>query len=1078
MAQKLEEACTSLYGKTQISLKEAIMYVNSDLISKLRYRMYLIYFPKSYLDKFETSCVRVVKRLAHLPQSLATDLLISQGLYNIHNLQNCIRAEFLQNCLQAVDYPCRLTSQISYTHLKHTTCHDVCPFSSFGLQTTTWSDQGFSPIFTGVAEHLQALDMALFINFDTQLTLHSPDISATIGPLAYMHLPDLATAGISRLHITRLFQNLSAAHITTLADLSPHFDCPISPLASPPWLRFRHRAPRTIHEILTRYSTARILHPSFNLPGASVKQRKALRILLHLLLERLLRLHASYACPAGTETSTHWGRYRKHSLNVTIAYPDGSATTDNTRAGFGIHFPENPTADIVSRIPGHQTIARAEAYGILASLLVTRLDTNLTIHSDRASLVDQINRYLLSAPRRHEIPHLSDRSLLLRILQVISRRTGTTTLVHVKAHERDTISSTTISTPLSHTQRHQECNKVADILAKSSLSMTQSTCTAPSETRFLSAVNVVLPQSVLPCSTGPGAVFENKPLKLYLRGYAAEYTLRYHLRGQWYTHLYAPGLWQTPVLSSLVSQKSTHSTKFLIQILGRTLPTFHRLHVVRARLYMDESCVLCAHGSVETIEHIFFDCPYFQQQRDLLLHDLVSLCRSRPALGRLSQGRVENEISASLLSPQNDRQRHFSAGQLPLSLFHWLSLHIKSPSLTLRLGKSIHTLLVDSYQQFWRVRCDAIKDRHLLFKDRLRAFPTLKPLHEMLEDDFIAFAVNWNALHPNPSSTLPLNGAPATCSTSACAPPLRTSVPASVSPLLAPHRFVPTPAPPASLTPCARHRSDTLQHFSSPYALLPMFITTQHPFVGQLRLSQVLGDGNCLFRALLRAHGQDDSTHLQLRHACIASILANWEAHTHALNAVHHDTPIFSITANEPFPTAAHYFTYFSTPGTFGTEVEAFVCAKLLRRPLLIWSSATCLPVHPLYNYSPTAPALSQQTLHLSYTGNHYDALLASSAAVSANLTHQAHRATLAHRAPSVTHTPPTNSTPLASHCVSRPPNSLAPTAPSTSYHDPLTRALPSPRRSFRIRSRIELRWGTTGHRTKRRRYESPPGLL
>lgn len=432
MTQKLEEACTAFYGKTHISLKEAITYVNSDLISKLRYRMYLIRFPKTYLDKFETSCVKVVKRLAHLARSTATDLPISQGLYNIHNLQNCVRAEFLQNCLQAVDQPCRMTSQISYTHLKHIACGGVSPFSYRGLQTTTWSDSGFSPIFTGVADHLRTLDMALSVTFDTTIDLHSQDVSATLAPLAYRHLDDLASAGITRLHITRLFHNLSAARITTLADISPHFDMPISPTAPPPWLRLRSRAPRTTLEILTRYAPTRILHPSFSLPGASIRQRKALRILLHLHLERILRSHASFACPENTETSSHWGRFRKHYLHITAAFPDGNATKDTTRAGFGVHFPEDPASDMVSRIPGHQTIARAEAYGVLAL------------------------------------------------------RTGTTTIAHVKAHERDATASRDprASIPLTLLQRHQDCNRVADTLAKSSLSLAHSALAVPVETRF------------------------------------------------------------------------------------------------------------------------------------------------------------------------------------------------------------------------------------------------------------------------------------------------------------------------------------------------------------------------------------------------------------------------------------------------------------------------------------------------------------------------------------------------------------------------------------------------------------------
>lgn len=138
----------------------------------------------------------------------------------------------------------------------------------------------------------------------------------------------------------------------------------------------------------------------------------------------------------------------------------------------------------MSRIPGHQTIARAEACGILAALMVTRPDTDLSIHCDRAPLVDQINRFILSPPQCHELRHLTDRSLLLRILHEISYRTGTTTVVHVKAHERDASSSGTASAPLTSVQIHQERNKVADKLAKSSLSLPHSALAVPVENLF------------------------------------------------------------------------------------------------------------------------------------------------------------------------------------------------------------------------------------------------------------------------------------------------------------------------------------------------------------------------------------------------------------------------------------------------------------------------------------------------------------------------------------------------------------------------------------------------------------------
>ena len=1026
MARKLEEACLSYYGKTAISIKEAVSYVNSDLISKLRYRMYLIKFPLKYLNKFQVSCNKVVKRLAHLASSTSTDLLISQGLLNISNLQNIVRAEFLQNCLQAVDQPCRITSQISYTHLKYTTLHGLSPFSTTGLQTADWNESHFSPLFMGVRDHLITINMALQIHFDTKINLASRNINDTIGPLAYQYLRELADADISSLIITRLFQNLTAANLTTLDDLSPLFDAPLSPTAPSPWIHLISRPPRSPADIFTRYASSRILHPGFHCDNVSIRQRKLLRILLHLFLERLLRANATTANFDSTESATHWGGLRKHSLPATLAYPDGSATKDNTRAGFGIYFPEFPNRSLVSRIPGHQTIARAEAYGVLTSLLVASLNTNLLIYCDRQSLVNQINRFIDNPPREFEIRNIADRSLLLRILEIIRRRSGSTLVLHVKAHERDHCSTSELSSEyLSELACHQERNKAADKLAKSSLSLSLNSSLVPLETRFLSAVNVLLPPP-LAAALDAGVLFENNPIKLYTHAYSSDRTLHYFGRGEWHQVLFSATIWQAPSTSIIFAKGDSTDKKRLIQILGRTLPTFHRLRTIRPRLYPDELCILCDSHPSETIEHLFYECPTFAPHRQQLLTRLVSICRSR-ALLHTTTAALRAYLLDTLLQIPSEHQRFFSAGQLPHSLFVWLSSRLPTLSQTTRLGKELHAALLDFFQHVWRDRCALIKERHHLFKDRLHAFPHMKPLHDMDDTDYVAFANRWRELNPAPGH-----------GTSHDSTPRPTTTPLSNT-ILQNTLAVPSLPPSLSNDNLSGYRLQSSLPRSHTPPISPTFPTTHHIFAGRLTRCLVQGDGNCLFRAILLAHGQQDTAHHTLRLACVQSITADWETYTHQINAVHQDTPAFSSDTNEPFPTPAHYSNYMSIPGNWATEVEAFACARHLQAPLLIWSSVTGLPLHPLFNFSSSAPPFTQRIMHIAYNGtDHYEALIVPIAATAALLSHQVYN-------------------------DFKNPN----TPPSSSSAFDATHV-------FQRSSRSQLHFGTTGHQTKRRRIDSP----
>jgi hypothetical protein len=160
------------------------------------------------------------------------------------------------------------------------------------------------------------------------------------------------------------------------------------------------------------------------------------------------------------------------------------------------------------------------------------------------------------------------------------------------------------------------------------------------------------------------------------------------------------------------------------------------------------------------------------------------------------------------------------------------------------------------------------------------------------------------------------------------------------------------------------------------FSTLPVFSTPHPIFHGRLRIIQVDSDGNCLFRALLRAAGQIDANHLELRRNCVDVIVESWEDYTHQVNAIHHTAPAFATLINKPFPTKESYATYMSCPGHWGSEIEAVVCAKNLQQPLLIWATADGSQLHPLINYSSTARLFTQRIIHISYSGLHYNALI------------------------------------------------------------------------------------------------------
>jgi hypothetical protein len=250
---------------------------------------------------------------------------------------------------------------------------------------------------------------------------------------------------------------------------------------------------------------------------------------------------------------------------------------------------------------------------------------------------------LLNTTAFYSPPHrLSDRSLILRILHEIRTRPALTILYHVRAHTRDHCPLPSNFAALRGVALHQDFNRLADRAAKSSL--TASRFIIPDELTFRPPALFRLARPLYSTSAAPVHILRlpvgNLPLDIhldispskFLRSVLAHPAHRYTFSSTWHTRLYSPLLWLGPS-SWVLTSRSHHSLrKFLIQILGCTLPTFHRLHKIRPRLYPDVHCALCHNPESEIIEHIFFKCTYFNSLRSTMLASIFDTLSSKLSL--------------------------------------------------------------------------------------------------------------------------------------------------------------------------------------------------------------------------------------------------------------------------------------------------------------------------------------------------------------------------------------------------------------------------------------------------------------
>jgi hypothetical protein len=159
------------------------------------------------------------------------------------------------------------------------------------------------------------------------------------------------------------------------------------------------------------------------------------------------------------------------------------------------------------------------------------------------------------------------------------------------------------------------------------------------------------------------------------------------------------------------------------------------------------------------------------------------------------------------------------------------------------------------------------------------------------------------------------------------------------------------------------------------------FQTTNQFFPDLLQISPVAPDGNCLFRAILRATKQDDSNHMELRTECVAAVINQWDRYSLQADVIHKVAwqawlgrrGLVASAGPDTRLSPVDYKEYMLQSGNWGSDLEALAIAQLMQRPALIWTLATGGHGEHL-NYSPMTKTRS--AIQILHAGNHYEALL------------------------------------------------------------------------------------------------------
>jgi hypothetical protein len=171
---------------------------------------------------------RTVKTLAKLASSTPTDLLISQGLFNVINLQRTVRTEILLSLFDSIDEPTRTNTTIAYSQICYGHLFSgVSPFSSRGLQIPC-KDSRLPMLFRAIRPTLNHLTASLDLQVASAPPPTERSLRRIVPSLLALHGSHLTLAGFSTLTLRTLAVKILATHqFSSLEDISPLFGIPL-----------------------------------------------------------------------------------------------------------------------------------------------------------------------------------------------------------------------------------------------------------------------------------------------------------------------------------------------------------------------------------------------------------------------------------------------------------------------------------------------------------------------------------------------------------------------------------------------------------------------------------------------------------------------------------------------------------------------------------------------------------------------------------------------------------------------------------------------------------------------------------